>query len=183
MQLSPNLDKINKSISRIATDVTAKDMLLQFDRVLEESGIYAYANWFEGELIEGPDISRYWFTTTWMWPEACMPDPDAGLRLTKKGCRVYFYKDTFVTPAKIKGPESFEDTIHRKAREDKHSVWCVKIEMPRRLIDDDIMDIIDLEDVISVDTSISDNAYDTESVNQENTEELDDFDSINDEEL
>jgi hypothetical protein len=181
MKNSPNLDLIGQNLVRIAHDVTLKDMLMAFDEVLEETGIYAYQNWIDGELCEGPEVSRYWFTTTWMWPKRLMPNPDAGLRLTDKGAKVYFYEDKYVESIKVKSPRDIDAQTHR-AKEIAHDVWCVKIEMPRRLIDGKLEDIIDLEDTIEIDVSHIDSAYEQqepEVVEQEQVEEPDfddDFD-------
>ena len=122
MQQSPNLDTIGSSLVKISTDVTLKDMLLAFDEVLEESGVYAYRNWFDGELAIGPEVSRYWFESTWMWPHKLMPDPDAALRLTKKGAQVYFYKDKLDQPLNVKGPQSI-DSATKRAKIITHDVW------------------------------------------------------------
>ena len=167
MQPSPNLDTMGTSLVRVATDVTLKDMLLAFDEVLEESGVYAYRNWFDGELCQGPDVSRYWFTSTWMWPKKLMPDPDAGLRLTKKGAKVYFYEDKLEQPIKVNGPQSLVDTMTKRAKLITHDVWCVKIEMPRRLIDDKLEDLMDLEDTIEVDSSVAEEAFEESMQQQE----------------
>lgn len=180
MEFSPNIDTIGQNLVRIAHDVTLKDMLLAFDEVLEESGIYAYQNWIDGELCEGPEVSRYWFTTTWMWPERLMPNPDAGLRLTEKGAKVYFYKDKYQESIKVKGPRDIDSKTH-KAKMLEHDIWCVKIELPRRLIDDKLEEIIDLEDTIEIDVSHIDQAYEAQEPQVQEPEAPEDDFNIEDE--
>jgi len=188
MQPSPNLDTIGSALAKVTADVTLKDMLMAFDEVLEESGIYAYRNWFEGELCIGPEVSRYWFTSTWMWPHKMMPDPDAGLRLTNKGCEVYVYKDKLEQPIRVKGPQSI-NPMTKHAKLITHDVWCVKINMPRRLIDDKLEDILDLEDTIDIDSSKAEAAFEEnvaaqqETAPEEETGIDDEFDLDMDEEI
>jgi len=167
MEYSPNISHINKNLTKIATDVTALDMLLTFDKVLEDAGIYAYANWLDGELVDGPHVSRYWFETTWMWPEKLMPDPDAGLRLTEKGCKVYFYKDVFKEPKNITDESSYADRNSKKVKLAEHPVWCVKIKMPRQLIDDQVGDIVDLEKIVTVKNDRVDKSFEQDQNNDQ----------------
>jgi len=173
MEQSPNLDTIGAGLTRVATDVTTMDMLQAFDEVLEESGMYAYKNWFDGELCVGPEISRFWFTTTWMWPHKMMPDPDAGLRLIKKGAKVYMYEDVLEEPTRVMGPNSI-DSLTKKAKLINHAVWCVKIEMPRELVDGKLEDIIDLEDTIEIDSSVAEEAFDKNDDDQMAEDAIDD---------
>ena len=123
-------------------------MLLEFEKTLDNANLYAYQNWMNGELVEGPDISRYWFTTTWMYPMKMMPDPAGGLRLLKYGCKVSYQKETFVEPKNLKGPEDAIDTDSqpKKAKMLEHPVWLVTIDMPRRFVDDTYDGIIEVGD-------------------------------------
>ena len=34
-------------------------------------------NWFKGEIVEGPEIEKYWVTVTLMYPHKLMPTPGA----------------------------------------------------------------------------------------------------------
>ena len=68
---------------------SALETLMDFERVLDTANIYAYKNWMEGEIVEGPHIDRYWVTVTLMYYKNQMPDPEGAMRLTKNGCKVY----------------------------------------------------------------------------------------------
>jgi hypothetical protein len=63
--------------------------LLDFERVLDELDIYAFKNWDIGELVAGPEISKYRVTCTFMWPEKLMPDPRGARRLVPFGLDFY----------------------------------------------------------------------------------------------
>src|SRR5690606_1880624 len=110
----------------------------EFEKTLDNCNLYAYENWMNGELVEGPDINRYWFTTTWMYPYKMMPDPDGGLRLIKYGCKVSYKKDYFLQPTKVLNTTDIDTTKGQRkaAKIDKHPVWLITIDMPRRFVDE-----------------------------------------------
>lgn len=143
--------KVNDTLAlirRLSGKVTAMDMLLEFEKTLDHVSLYAYKNWINGELVEGPDIDRYWFRTTWMYPLKMMPDPEGALRLIKYGCKVYYAKDVFIQPDRVLSSEdaSSDDSAQpKKARMLKIPVWLVVIEMPRKFIDDAYDGILELE--------------------------------------
>ena len=43
---------------------TLLDILLEFEHMLEEQGMYAYKNWKMGEVTHGPKLTRYWLNVT-----------------------------------------------------------------------------------------------------------------------
>ena len=81
-----------ENVNRINGNETLLDMLLEFEKVLDDVGVYAYKNWMLGEVVEGPLLERYWFNVTLMYPRKEMPDPDAMRRLDKYGCKVEYVK-------------------------------------------------------------------------------------------
>ena len=48
------------NIESIYESDTALSVLKDFERVLDELDLYVYANWEDGELVEGPKIERHW---------------------------------------------------------------------------------------------------------------------------
>lgn len=132
--MTTDLDTIKKSLVSISKGEGLLDMLLEFERTLDNAEIFAYKNWILGELVEGPFVERYWFKTVWMFPYAMMPDPNAGLRLTKLGAKVNFKKGTFSKPVKVRGPEDWSDPESKRAKMAKHEVWLVTIELPIKYI-------------------------------------------------
>ena len=69
------------TIKNIYMSDGAMNTLLDFERVLDEADVYAFRNWINGELVQGPEIGRYSCTCTFMWPYKLMPDPTATIRL------------------------------------------------------------------------------------------------------
>ena len=126
---------IVKNIEGIYDSNTSFQVLKDFERVLDELDIYVYANWQDGELAEGPIISRHWVTCTFMWDRNKMPDPMGGQRLLDYDCKVSMGKDYVIKPRKIRKPEDIRPGT-QKGKLDRHPIWLVKIQMPKKLIAD-----------------------------------------------
>lgn len=156
------LSDSEKTLKRIASNQTSLDMLMEFERTLDNANLYAYENWLQGEIVDGPHISRYWFEVTLMYHHEEMPNPRGGLRLIKHGCKVYFKKDILLEPTKNKGPGSHIDPDEKRTKLEKIPVWLVTIVMPRKFIDDGLEEYFEDEHEIeqfnqtNIDTS-SDN--------------------------
>jgi len=121
-----------KNLSSIFENDKAFGILKDFERVLDELGIYVYKNWDEGELVEGPVIDRH---CVFMWPEKEMPDPAGGKRLIDYDCKIGYEKSTIIKPRQIKKPDDIRPGT-KKGKLDKIPVWLVHIQMPKKLIID-----------------------------------------------
>lgn len=127
-------DIIN-NIDNIYNSNTAFEVLKDFERVLDELDIYVYKNWEDGELCKGPVIDRHWVTCSFMWPRKDMPDPMGGKRLIDYDCKVRYKKDYVIKPRKIRKPDDIRPNT-KKGKLDRHAVWIVEIQMPKKLIVD-----------------------------------------------
>jgi hypothetical protein len=138
------------------------DLLIKMEDVLDSLDVYVFSNWFDGEIVEGPKVRRYWLDMTLLFPKEKMPDPRAGLRLLKHGVRVDFQK-----AAQEEGGEYREISgIEGKTNKDgNREVWLVRISVPRRLIaeisageldfyEDELDDVEDVQD--AQDTGMND---------------------------
>lgn len=132
--------------------------LLDFERVLDELDLYAFKNWQLGELVQGPDISRYKVGCIFMWPEKLMPDPRGARRLLPFDCDVRFKKTRIKIPIKIETPDDYIPGTH-KARLVEKPVWLVEIVMPKSLMADIRTGSMEFEDQ-TVDLEDLDAAYD-----------------------
>ena len=131
--------------------------LLDFERVLDEVDLYAFKNWQLGELVQGPEVSKYKVSCIFMWPERLMPDPRGARRLLPFDCEVNFKKTTIKIPIKIEDPSDFVPGTH-KARLINKKVWLVEIVMPKSLISDIRTGSLELEDQ-NIDLEDLDTAY------------------------
>ncbi len=132
--MTTDLESIKNTLVGISKGDTILDMLLELERTLDNAELFAYKNWILGELVEGPDIGRYWFKTVWMFAAEMMPDPNGGLRLTKIGAKVNFRKGIFKRPTKVKGPQDWVNPESKRAKMLESDVWLVTIEMPMKYI-------------------------------------------------
>ncbi len=132
--------------------------LLDFERVLDEADIYAFKNWKNGELVQGPDIGRYSAKCIFMWPYKLMPNPKGALRLIKIGCKVTFGKGEIEVPVQVKDYDDFNPGT-RYPKMHKRKVWFVEITIPFELMDDIKEGSIDLAGQ-TIDLSEIEDAYD-----------------------
>jgi len=124
-----------KNLQTLGEDNNAFKILKDFERVIDELDIYVFKNWEDGELIEGPDVTRYSVKCTFMWERDKMPDPKGGTRLSEYGCDIKYVKDHILIPRKIRDPEDFRPGT-KKGKIDAHPIWLVTIEMPKKLMQD-----------------------------------------------
>jgi hypothetical protein len=110
-------------------------ILLDFERVLDDSDLYAYKNWLSGELVQGPNLGRYDVTCIFMWPYKLMPDPRGIKRLIALGCKVEFAKSDIKVPIEITNYDDFVPGT-KYPRMQQRKIWFVKITIPLDLMDD-----------------------------------------------
>jgi hypothetical protein len=163
--MSTDLDSIKKALVNISKGESLLDTLLEFERTLDNSELFAYKNWILGELVEGPIISRYWYKVKFMYPMQLMPDPNGGLRLTKLGARVNFKKGIFKKPVKVTGPEDWQDSSSKRAKMAEHEIWIVTIELPIKYIQRGLekMDDIIQKDIDDTNAELADAYGDEEA--------------------
>lgn len=120
------------------------ELLLEVEDVLDSLDVYVFRNWFDGEVVSGPSIKRYWVSIKLKFEEKKMPDPRAAKRLLKHGIMVQYEK------------EQQEDIGEHAKEGDTKNVWIVTVEVPRKLLNgmndsgtDFYDDEIDLDDIES----------------------------------
>lgn len=179
--MAKEIEELKQTLDNLIDSSSDLNILIEFEEVLDSLNIYAYKNWEYGEVIAGPDVTRYWITVTLMYPYKMMPDPDAALRLIKHGAKVYFKKDKLVEPVKITSPDDFgpEDpkTGKRKPKKKRMPVWLVTIEMPREFVDEFESSKVTING-IDIDMSDVDSAYDSDYDNELAPEKDDVMDSL-----
>lgn len=141
------------NIENIYGSNNSLNILKDFERVLDELDLYAFDNWLDGELVEGPNESKYWVECTFMWPKNKMPEPVAGKRLLDYGCKVQFAESKINMVRKIKTPDDIRPGT-RKGKIDRVDIWKVKITIPKKLMTDinrgyRNLDVNKVEDILS----------------------------------
>ena len=157
-QVADNIKNIYMSEGSLLT-------LLDYERVLDELDLYAFANWEIGELVAGPEISKYRVACTFLWPEKLMPDPRGARRLLPFDCDVKYKKTTMKVPVRIDDPSDYRPGTH-KAKIIEKKVWLVEITMPKSLMSDIRTGSVELEDQ-DIDLQDLDDAYEQDLDKQE----------------
>ena len=119
--------------------------LIDYERCLDDLGLYAFKNWEIGELVSGPIIKPYQITCIFMWPDHLMPDPRGARRLLPFDCKVKFKKTVMQVPMKISDPSDYRPGTH-KAKLVDHKIWLVEITIPKNLINDIKTGSVEIED-------------------------------------
>ena len=145
-----------KNVDTVYNSDTAFQVLKDFERVLDQLDLYVYANWQDGELLDGPKITRHFVTCKFMWDRNKMPDPMGGKRLFEYDCKVGYQKTHIAVPRKIRKPDDIRPGT-KKGKLDRKPVWVVKIRMPKTLI----------KDIFGGSVELDDNAKDQDVLNQE----------------
>lgn len=135
------------------------DMLLDFERVLNELDLYVFQNWKKGELVEGPTIEKYFVTCIFMWPYKMMPDPRGAERLAQYDIQLRYKRDILEIAQEINGPEDYEPG-GKYPKMIKKPIWLVEMIMPKTLISDINRLSVELEND-SIDLQDIDQAYET----------------------
>ena len=156
---SVDFPSIVDTIKGVYSSDGTMNTLLDFERVLDESDLYAYKNWDLGELVAGPDVGRYSVACMFMYPHKLMPDPRGAKRLLAVGCNIQFKKTKIKVPVEIKDPGDYKPGTHYPKMTSR-DVWLIRIEMPKSLMDDIREGSIDLAgqtiDLEELDTAYED---------------------------
>lgn len=156
---------LNDQVKKVSDTNTLLDMLLEFEKVLEDVDLYAYKNWEKGEVLEGPNLDRHFATVKLIYKEEDMPDPYGAKRLMARDCLVKYKKDVLLSPKKVKTMDDIDITlrpdgsVRRKAKIMRENVWVVEVKMPRRYVDEFDTEVVN---------AAEDSYVDTESLNTEN---------------
>ena len=156
------------TVKGIFTSDGSMNTLLDFERVLDESDLYAFRNWELGELVQGPMVKRYSVSCIFMYPYKLMPNPKGAIRLSNVGCIIKFKKTKIEVPMEIK---DYEDYVpgSRYPKMAPKEVWLVYIEIPKQLLDDIKEGSIDLAGK-SIDLEELDDSYD-EDLDKDGTDD------------
>lgn len=144
--------EIMKSLDGNVSRKSALDVLMQVDEYLESLNIYAYPNWFSGEIVDGPRIEKYWVTVTLMYPRKMMPDPAGAERIIASGGKVYYAEDSLISAAKLVDPTDRAEVADPRrpgqntAKKVKRPIWLVTLEIPKQYMDTVTADRLSVDD-------------------------------------
>jgi hypothetical protein len=154
---------------RLSDSTSLTDVLIQMEDFIDSLDIYVFKNWFEGEVVDGPEIRRYWVSMTLKYDYEQMPDPAGAERLIRHGVKVTYRRAKEETAVEIESPDDYEPAT-RKPKMEQKDIWLLEVQIPRRFIEE--LDDSDLE--IHVDDEI----VDVEDVSDARDENIDDADAF-----
>ena len=126
---------------RLSDSDSLTDVLIQMEDFMDSLDLYVFKNWFEGEIVDGPEIRRYWVSMTLKYAYKQMPDPAGAERLIRHGVKVSYRKAKEEAPVEVKSEDDLEP--NNKPKMTKQDVWLVEVQIPRRFIEE--LDDSDLE--------------------------------------
>ena len=187
--MAMNPDDINDELGTIFKSKTLLTILLEIEGMLDKLDMYVFENWIEGEVVDGPNVSKYWIDLTLMYKLEQMPDPEAITRLTEHNIKVFYKKDVLEQPMKIESPDDLETDLQdpdspgynkRRAKIETIPIWLVKLEIPRQFIDEYYSEQvyvdgleIDIDDKVEMDLD-DEQAAEMPTQQQSDLEEFDD---------
>lgn len=129
---TPNYNLVIKNLSE---NSTLLDICVELEDFLDSLDIGAYENWYDGVIVEGPIVERYWTSITLLYDYLKMPNPRAASKLIKYGCLVTYRKNKIEM---VVEPKSNEDLIDRNGEKQMKTyfkpIWLVEIKFPKRFI-------------------------------------------------
>lgn len=135
-------DKMINEAERTFRELNSRNMqatLIQIEDFFDSNNLYAFNNWFEGLVWDGPNIDRHWVEITLQYPHTLMPEPRAMLRFVEMGVKYDFEETVVSVPKKVKTPDDL-DSMTRKPKEEEQKIWLVTLRIPRHLIEDPMPD-------------------------------------------
>lgn len=148
---------------RLSDSESLTDVMIQMEDFLDSLDMYVFKNWFEGEIVKGPEIRRYWVSMVLKYAYEEMPDPAGAERLIRHGAKVMYRKAKEEAPVEVETPEDLQP--NNKPNMELNDIWLVEIQIPRRFIEE--LDDSDLE------MHVDDELVDVEDVSDARDEDID----------
>lgn len=136
------------------------EIMLGIEDLLDNVDLYGYSNWIKGEVIEGPQVSKYWVSVALKYYYDDMPDPRGIKRLGVYDIAVDFFKakqevytvddDTANQITSGNGPDRQMNNTTREVPEPTfQDIWIVTLKIPIKFVEDRFagLDTIDDDDI------------------------------------
>lgn len=128
-------DDIKDTIQNLFDDEGLREILLNIEEYFDNMDLYVFKNWITGEIVEGPNVSKYWVDLTLKYPMDKMPDPRGALLFESQGTIVEYKFDTEDVPVKIPFDYTDLDTTTMRHKIEEVPVILIKFKIPRKLVD------------------------------------------------
>ena len=131
-------------IKRLEDDTNLVDTLIQTEDFLDSLNLYVYANWIDGEVVDGPHIEKYWVKLTLKYPYKKMPDPKGGMILIKYGVKVVYKEAKQEVPVSV-DTSTLARAANKQPQMKLEPIWLIDLKVPRRFVDSFIVGNVDLD--------------------------------------
>lgn len=126
-----------ETIDRLYSFDSLLDILLNVEGFLDDMNVYSYdVNWYRGEIVSGPIISKYWVKIVLKFDHKYMPNPEVIKVLEKVGCKVTYEEGKVEVH---KPTNQFQNVNHNQymdmvLKKEIKDVWYIEIRIPKKLI-------------------------------------------------
>jgi hypothetical protein len=136
---------VSNTIQKLFDDEGLRNILLNIDEFFDNIDLYVFKNWIDGELVEGPNVSKYWVDVSFKYLADKMPDPKGAYLFVNQGTKVEFRKDIEHVPVEI--PMSPNDIQpNGKPQIKEVPIFIVRFTIPRKVVDSSSMQEYDIAD-------------------------------------
>lgn len=125
---------ITGNIQKLFDEDGLQDILLAVEEYLDNMDLYVFANWIDGEIVEGPVVSKYWVEITLKYTMDELPDPRGAYLFHNQGTKIQVRKDTQMVPRPVREPGDINPETNKQVMNEV-PVMLVKFTIPRRLVD------------------------------------------------
>ena len=126
---------VRGTVQKLFDDSGLMDILLGVEEYFDNADLYVFQGWIDGEIVEGPVVSKYWVEVTLKYDMDKMPDPRGAYLFENQGTKIMVRQDVErVIPKYAKDMDDL-DIESGKVKEEKVPVILIKFVIPRRLVD------------------------------------------------
>lgn len=126
---------VRGTVQKLFDDSGLMDILLGVEEYFDNADLYVFQGWIDGEIVEGPVVSKYWVEVTLKYDLDKMPDPRGAYLFENQGTKIMVRQDVErVIPKYAKDMDDL-DIESGKVKEEKVPVILIKFVIPRRLVD------------------------------------------------
>ena len=126
---------VRGTVQKLFDDSGMMDILLGVEEYFDNADLYVFDNWIDGEVVEGPIISKYWVEVTLKYPQDKMPDPRGAFLFENQGTKIMVRKDVELVPLKYASEPDELDSESGKVINEEVPGVLIKFVIPRRLVD------------------------------------------------
>ena len=117
---------VRGTVQKLFDDSGLMDILLGVEEYFDNADLYVFSNWIDGEIVEGPVVSKYWVEVTLKYDMDKMPDPRGAYLFENQGTKIMVRQDVErVIPKYAKDMDDL-DIESGKVKEEKVPVILIK---------------------------------------------------------